>query len=648
MPGLRTIETHSGREPAAASPAFQASGLAVSFPGGVRALRGVDLTVPPGEIVGVVGESGSGKSVLGLAALGLLPADAMVSGRACLAGADMVASSQQQRRQARRRHAGAVFQDPMTSLNPTKRIGAQLLEVCASREHAVELLAEVNVPEPARRLSQFPHELSGGLRQRVMIAMAVARRPTLVVADEPTTALDVVVQAEIAGLFRRLRDDLRVAFLFITHDLALAGQICDRVVVMYGGRVAEAGSTPDILGRPRHPYSAALLQTRLTLDVDTATPLPTLPGEPPDPRRLAEECPFVPRCRFADEECRDGLPDLAPAAEHAHQVACRRADQIDVAAATAAPHDHRSGSRPAAPPMAVGAQPAAGHVLAGVAGQHGARRRTRPWPRPMRASSSAAAACARGAAGGEPGAVLTVQNLAKAFGGHQAVRGVSFSIAPGRALALVGESGCGKTTTLRIVVGLERQDQGQAVVAPGPRPQMIFQDVGASLTPWMSVGQLLQERLRAEGVPRDQWASRIDAVLALTGLLPGTRERRPGRLSGGQRQRVALARAVVVTPPLLVCDEPTSALDVSLASTALNLLNGLRRELGMAVLIVTHDLAVARATAEDIAVMQDGEIVEHGAISQVLTSPATAYTRRLLAAVPAVTDTPSGGCDGVR
>jgi len=262
-------------------------------------------------------------------------------------------------------------------------------------------------------------------------------------------------------------------------------------------------------------------------------------------------------------------------------------------------------------------------------------------------SLPAVAAAEPGAAGREPSAVLTVQNLAKAFGDQQAVRDVSFSIAPGRALALVGESGCGKTTTLRIVVGLERPDEGQSVVAAGPRPQMIFQDVGASLTPWMTVGQLLAERLRAEGVGREQWAPRIDAVLALTGLLPDIRDRRPGRLSGGQRQRVALARAVIVTPPLLVCDEPTSALDVSLASTALNLLNGLRRELGMAVLIVTHDLAVARATAEGIAVMRNGEIVEYGEVSQVLAAPATAYTRRLLAAVPAVPDTPAGGCDGV-
>jgi peptide/nickel transport system ATP-binding protein len=592
----------------------------------------VDLRVSAGEIVGVVGESGSGKSVLGLAALGLLPADAEVSGRASLSGTDMVAASAERRRLARRAHAGAVFQDPMTSLNPTKRVGAQLMEVCTSRALALELLAEVNIPEPARRLEQFPHELSGGLRQRVMIAMAVARRPTLVIADEPTTALDVLVQAEIVRLFHRLRDEMHVAFLFITHDLALAAQICDRVVVMYGGRVAETGPTSEILGRPSHPYSAALLQTRLTLTVDTAAPLPTLPGEPPDPRRLREECPFVPRCRFAADQCRAGLPDLTPVTGPAHEVACYRADQIDARAVTAAPVPE------SAPDL--GRTAAGGHALAAVVQDRGswrARRRRSFQGSAPRASDPADASAPPSEA------VLVVQNLGKAFGAHQAVRDVSFSIGAGQALALVGASGCGKTTTLRIVVGLERQDRGQAIVAPGPRPQMIFQDVGASLTPWMTVRQLLAERLRAERIARDQWARRIDAVLALTGLLPDMRDKRPGRLSGGQRQRVALARAVIVAPPLLVCDEPTSALDVSLASTALNLLNSLRRELGMAMLIVTHDFAVARATAEQIAVMQDGEIVERGEINQVLTSPATDYTRQLLGAVPAI-----GGLDGLR
>ena len=597
--------------------AFRATNLRVTFPGGVQALRGVDLSVSSGEIVGIVGESGSGKSVLGLAALGLLPADASITGVANLAGSDMSAGDAEHRRLARRSHAGAVFQDPMTSLNPTKRVGAQLMEVCDSRRFALELLDEVNVPEPERRFEQFPHELSGGLRQRVMIAMAVARRPTLVVADEPTTALDVTVQAEIMQVFRRLRDELGVAFLFITHDLALASQISDRVMVMYGGRVAEVGPTREIIASPRHPYSAALLHSRLTLSTDTSVPLETLPGEPPDPRSYRDECPFVPRCCFARAECSDGLPVLTATAATAHQVACRRADEIDTQAVTPAP----------AQDVALGAAgpPRGGHALAAV----------------VRAGGSRTSRLRRRGSTAVPGVtpregVLVVRNLAKSFGNHVAVNDVSFTIAAGSALALVGESGCGKTTTLRMVVGLERHDRGEVRVAPGSRPQMIFQDVGASLTPWMTIRAILQERLRCERVPRAQWSERIEAVLALTGLRQDVLSKRPGRLSGGQCQRAALARAVIVAPPLLVCDEPTSALDVSLASTALNLLNGLRRDLGMAMLIVTHDFAVARATADHIVVMRDGAIIEQGDIHEVLTAPATDYTRQLLAAVPAI------------
>lgn len=621
LAGVRTVELmappQSSSLPAAA---FQAANLVVTFPGGVQALRGVDLSVAAGEIVGIVGESGSGKSVLGLAALGLLPADATITGTALLAGSDMAAGTAEQRRLARRGHAGAVFQDPMTSLNPTKRVGAQLMEVCDTRAYALELLAEVNVPHPARRFDQFPHELSGGLRQRVMIAMAVARRPTLVIADEPTTALDVTVQAEIMQLFRRLRDDLGVAFVFITHDLALASQISDRVVVMYGGRVAEVGPTAALLAKARHPYSAALLHSRLTLQTDISATLETLPGEPPDPRSYRDECPFIPRCRFAQDACRGGLPHLVATADVLHQVACRRADEIDASEVTSA-----------APDDAALDASSGGHALAAVAQKPGAA-----WSWEARRTKRSAR---RDGAAVQSGEVLVVHNLAKAFGPHKAVHDVSFTIAPGAALALVGESGCGKTTTLRMVVGLERQDRGVVRVAAGARPQMIFQDVGASLTPWMTVLQALRERLRCERVPRADWSERIDAVLALTGLREDVLTKRPGRLSGGQCQRVALARAVIVAPPLLVCDEPTSALDVSLASTALNLLNGLRRDLGMALLIVTHDFAVARATADHIAVMRNGEIIERGDIHQVLTSPATDYARELLAAVPMI----SGG-----
>ena len=601
-----------------ATPAFEARGLTVEFPGGISALRGVDVSVEAGEILGVVGESGSGKSVLGLCALGLIDASGRVTGAALLAGTDMVAASREERRLARRAHAGAVFQDPMTSLNPTTRIGKQLVEVAESRPAALELLADVNVPEPQRRFDQFPHELSGGLRQRVMIAMALARNPTLVIADEPTTALDVTIQAEIVRLFRRLQTERRVAFMFVTHDLALAAQVSDRLAVLYGGRVAEIGPTHEVIANPRHPYTAGLLATRLSLSVNTGGPLRTLPGEPPDPRKHRDECPFVPRCAFAASDCRDGLPGLRPSGYPGRWDACVRVGEIgdpETQGAAGSGVDHAAADSLTRPARV--------------------RRRLAWLPRSTDRRREAGRCSADPAEAEDPDA-LALSGLTKAFGGFVAVRDVSFRIGPGRALALVGESGCGKTTTLRIAVGLERSDSGEVRVAAGARPQMIFQDVGASLTPWMQVGELLEERLRNERVAREQWAERIEMVLRLTGLSQDVSERRPMRLSGGQRQRVALARAVIVPPPLLVCDEPTSALDVSLAATVLNLLNRLRQELHMAILIVTHDFGVARVAADDIAVMDGGAIVEHGPIEQLLSSPATNYTRRLLAAVPTI------------
>jgi peptide/nickel transport system ATP-binding protein len=593
-------------------PAFEARGLKVEFAGGIAAVRGVDIAIADGEILGVVGESGSGKTMLGLSALGLIDPSAQLGGRAQLAGIDMVAATTEERRLARRAHAGAVFQDPMTSLNPTMKVGKQLLEVAETRAAALELLADVNIPDPERRFEQFPHELSGGLRQRVMIAMALARHPTLVVADEPTTALDVTIQAEIVRLFRRLQAERRVAFMFITHDLALAAQVSDRLCVMYGGRIAEVGPAAEVIADPRHPYTAALLASRLSTSIEAGVPLKTLPGEPPDPRSYQEECPFTPRCVFAGPACRAGLPDLHPAGGSASRRldACVRADELVRLEQSAA-------------------------VDARAEVDHGAASRLTDLPRTKRRLGGFSRRAAVPSPPASSGA-LVVSGLTKTFGDRVAVDGVTFAIEPGRALALVGESGCGKTTTLRIAVGLERSDRGEVQIGPGARPQMVFQDVGASLTPWLEVGELLEERLRYERVAREQWSERIDLVLRLTGLSSDVRKRRPMRLSGGQRQRVALARSVIVPPPLLVCDEPTSALDVSLAATVLNLINQLRRELNMAVLIVTHDFGVARVVADEIAVMREGAIVERGPIDRVLSAPESEYTQTLLAAVPTI------------
>lgn len=603
MTGAQAQATSAAR----ADQVLSVEDLHVDFPGGVQALRGVSLSIRPGEIVGVVGESGSGKSVLALAVLGLLAREARIAGSVRLAGEEMVGASAEQRRLARRAHGGAVFQDPMTSLNPTTRIGPQVVEVAGTREAALRLLAEVRIPEPERRFRQYPHELSGGLRQRVMIAIAIAREPALIVADEPTTALDVVVQAEIARLFTGLRERTSSSLLFITHDLALAANLADRIVVMYGGRIAETGTAADIVRAPSHPYTSALLATRLTLSQRQTRRLRTLPGEPPDPRTHAAACPFAPRCRFAADVCTSGLPSLAPAATHPGADACVRSGEL------------------ARPLQAASAGAAEGHVAASIALVRDGSPRSAPRLRRGAPRTVAPA-----------GVALAVGSLRKSFGAVEVLREVSLSVAVGECVALVGASGCGKTTLLRIVVGLERPGDGTIAIGGSGHCQMVFQDVGASLTPWMTVEALLAERLAIERVPRDRWPARIDAALALVGLPRDVRASRPVRLSGGQRQRVALARAVIVPPALLACDEPTSALDVSLAATALNLLRDLREELEMATLIVTHDLAIASASADRIVVMDDGRVVEDGVPRAVLDSPRSESTRRLIAAVPSV------------
>ncbi len=576
------------------APVVEIRDLHVTFQRGgrdVRAVRGVDLQLRRGEILGLVGESGSGKSVLGLSLLGLLPTvpPPKVGGVTLVCGLDMVAASPEERRQLRRRHLGAVFQDPMTSLNPTMRVGRQVAEAAGTESEAVRLLDSVGVPEPRRRLRSFPHELSGGLRQRVMIAMAVAGEPSLVVADEPTTALDVTVQAQILELIAHLRDETGCSFILITHDLGVAAQVADRIAVLYAGRLAEVGVSADVLERPAHPYAAGLLHSRLTLAAGREGPLPTLPGEPPDPRRHPPGCAFAPRCELAQDACTTTLPDLAPAGRHPGRAACIR---LDVSASNT------------------------------VVG-------TDPWPPDRGQGPAAMAVRLRGI---EKHFVLRRGLRTKDM--LHALRGVDLEVAEGESVALVGESGCGKSTLLRTVAGLIAPDAGTIELGAGARPQMVFQDAGASLTPWMKVGELIGERLRAEHVGRAERRTRIRDALNLVGLPEEVADAKAAQLSGGQRQRVALARATIVPPEVLLCDEPTRALDVSLAATVLNLLGRIRRELGMAMLFVTHDLAAARVVSDRIAVMYLGRIVEVGPADAVTSMPSHPYTRALLGAVP--------------
>jgi peptide/nickel transport system ATP-binding protein len=593
----------------APAPALEVEDLRVTFrssAGDVHALRGATLAIGRGEIVGLVGESGSGKTVLGLTALGLLPRNPHpeISGTVRLDGEDMLAASEEQRRARRGSYITAVFQDPMGSLNPSMRIGRQVAEALGEGDVNLiaELLGQTGIPEPHVKARCYPHELSGGLRQRVMIAMALARSPRLVVADEPTTALDVTVQARVLDLLAGAARERGVALLLVTHDLGVAARICDRIAVAYAGRVVEVGTAAQVLGSPQHPYTVGLLASRPRMDGSVAGgDLPTLPGQPPDPRRPAIGCAFAVRCPAADEACAHPAPVTLsgerrcechyPSALHLwpRRVAGELAASAPV---LRLPHTQRL-TEPIVPRPALTVEALECH-----------------YPRPRRHPFAAAPDPLR------------------------AVAGVSLTVPAGGSLAIVGESGSGKTTLLRTVVGLLEPTAGSVCLGEGAPPQLIFQDAGASLTPWMAIGAQIAERLAASGLPRGEREERVASTLEAVGLPREVAGAIPRKLSGGQRQRAAIARAIVVPPALLACDEPVSALDVSLAAQVLNLLCDLRSNLGIALLFVTHDLAAARAVADEVAVMSAGVVVEHAPTEQIFRSPQHPYTRELIAAVP--------------
>jgi peptide/nickel transport system ATP-binding protein len=563
----------------------------------VHALRGVSLTIAPGEILGLVGESGSGKSVLGFSMLGLLPEHARIDGTVRVAGADMAGGSPKDLRKVRRLDLGAVFQDPMTSLNPTMRVGRQVAEAAGSDEEALRLLTAVGIPDPKRRMRAFPHELSGGLRQRVMIAIAIAGDPDLIVADEPTTALDVTVQAQVLRLLQRLRDEIGCSIVFITHDLGVAAQISDRIAVLYAGRVAEVGPTREVLDRPAHPYTHGLLRSRLTLHTARDQRLAALAGSVPSPVSPLPGCAFAPRCVLETSECSTTPPD--PVAVTDDRVSACVLPFDDVVKqlggdTTNAGETFEASTTEEAPPSV---------VVRDVTKTFSVKRRF-------------------------------LDRSGSGDGKLHALRGISLTVGHGESVALVGESGSGKSTLLRVIAGLEKQTAGTVQLAGGHRPQMVFQDAGASLTPWLSVGELIYERLRSTKMTRSQRNDAVAEVLDRVGLPLDIAKSRAGQLSGGQRQRVSLARATVVPPSVLLCDEPTSALDVSLAASVLNLIGDLRRSLDMSVLFVTHDLSVARVVADRIAVMYLGRIVEIGPAEDVIARPAHPYTQALVDSIP--------------
>lgn len=590
--------------------------------GRVDAVRSVSLDIAPGEVIALVGESGSGKSVFGMSILGLvtrMPGVEM-SGSVEVSGVDMLGQSDRARLALRRHVLGSVFQDPLTSLNPTMRIGRQLTERGIEREHALANLADAGVPDAERRMDEFPHQLSGGLRQRVMIAMALGTAPVtdtvapdlpeevpavaftdargvpkLIVADEPTTALDVSVQAQVVLLFDRLRREHGCAVLFVTHDLGVAASIADRIAVMYAGRLAEVGPAADVLARPSHPYTRALLGARISVDMARGEVTKAIPGAPPNPLDLPPGCPYAPRCPNVRDDCRATLVELAPRPpqDGPGEVACL--------------YPHAEASHP----RDVAAIPS----------------------RPPRGPDVADAPLALELRGVSKTFKLRSGRLGLEHQQLHAVSEVSLGLRQGRVLALVGESGCGKTTTLRIACGLMKPDAGEVHWA-GRRPQLVFQDAGSSLTPWMTVSSMLEEQLRLRGVARGARRTEAVELLERVGLDARAADAKPRMLSGGQRQRAAIARALASEPRVLVCDEPVSALDASLAIRVLDLLETLRDALGVALLVVTHDLGVAHHIADDVAIMYRGEIVEQGPAAAVFAAPTHPYTEGLLAAIP--------------
>lgn len=592
----------------------------------VRAVDGVSLDIQRGETFALLGESGSGKSITALSIMRLLPdAGAIVSGRVMLDGLELTALPERQMRDVRGRRIAMIFQEPGASLNPVMTVGDQVREVLdrhlgvrgeAADRRVLELFEAVGIPDPSRRLGEFPFQLSGGLKQRVMIACALACEPELLVADEPTTALDVTIQAQVLELLREIQLRTGMSMLLITHDLGVVSETAHRVAVMYAGEIVETASREAFFERPAHPYTNKLFAS-IPGSRSRAERLAVIRGTVPPLTRDFVGCRFADRCDHAWDRCRTTAPAMH-----------RLPDGQTVRCHLYAPECVEMRERPAAvaQPEAV---PAIGAATLQTSNHPLLETQNLKIHFPIR------------------------RGLFKRVVGHvKAVDGVSLAIPAGRTVALVGESGCGKTTVGKGIVqllpandgvvrfdGVDLANLDPAALRQRRRDfQIIFQDPFASLNPRMRVSEIVEEGMTALGIggsPVERGA-RIDELLAQVGLSPDMRYRYPHEFSGGQRQRIAIARALAVDPKLIVCDEPTSALDVSVQAQILNLLKDLQERLGLAYLFITHNISVVEYLAHEVAVMYLGRIVEYGTTAEVLRAPKHPYTQALLSAVPSI------------
>ena len=592
--------------------------------GVVRALSGVDLHVNPGETLGIVGESGSGKTMTALSLMGLLPQGGKVSsGSIILDGQDLTQLPLKEKRKLRGTKVGMIFQDPLTSLNPTMKIGLQVCEPLRVHEklskraalaRAVEILKRVGMPRPEVVINNYPHQLSGGMRQRVMIAMALVCKPRILIADEPTTALDVTTQMQILDLIDELRDEYKMGVILITHDLGVVAGHTDRVAVMYAGRIVETAPTKTLFTEPKHRYTSSLMAALPERALAAGTKLFSIPGAPPSLTNLPKGCRFAARCLWATDECRADYPSLS--GDENHTFSCFHPVQEGDESPAVLQAMMDSGK-------AEDAVDATGQI------SHEVLLDVKEASREYESSGS-------GFFKRDKGLVSAVDR-------------VSISVKKGETYGLVGESGCGKSTVGRLIAGLERPSggaieldgrdlatlKGRDAVRIHRDVQMMFQDSYAAMDPRMRIDQILAEPMSIQktGNAR-QIAERIMEILEQVGLTEEILDRYPHEFSGGQLQRIGFARSLTLAPDLIVADEPVSALDVSVQAQVLNLMKDLQQELGLSYLFISHDLAVVQYMADRIGVMYLGRIVEEGPAREVVNNPKHPYTKALIDSIP--------------